>query len=63
MDKAKKSREIKIRCTEILFRKLLAISRVTGKNKTSIVSDLISAEYEKDGRYSIQYLADLDKKL
>lgn len=61
--KMKKSKEIKIRCTESIFRKLLAISKVTGKSRTAVITDLINLEYERDRRYSIQYYADLDKKL
>lgn len=57
-----KTREIKIRCTEVLFRKLLAICAVTGKTKTAVLEDLIYAEYDSDSRYSKQYLADLNRE-
>ena len=59
----KKSKEIKIRCTEVLFRKLLAICAVSGKTKTAVIEDLIFAEFEKNKKYSAQYYADLEKKV
>lgn len=59
----KKTREIKIRCSESLFRKLVAICKITGKTKTSIIEDLIHSEYEKDKRYEKKYYADLEKKV
>lgn len=55
-----KNKHVKIRCTEVLFRKLMAICAVTGKTRTAVLEDLISAEYEKDRRYSTQYYADLE---
>lgn len=58
-----KTRWIGFRATEILFRKLVAISRVTGKSKSAIISDLICAEYDKNKKYERWYDADLDKKV
>lgn len=55
-----KNREVRIRCTEVLLRKLLAICAVTGKTRTAVIEDLIFAEYERDSRYSKRYIADLN---
>lgn len=59
--KNNKTREVKIRCTETLFRKLLAICKVTGKTRTAVIEDLIASEFKKNMKYSNQYYADLNK--
>ena len=59
----KKSKAIKIRCSEILFRKLSAICAVTGKTKTAILEELIMTEYDRNKKYSDQYYMDLDKEI
>lgn len=58
-----KTKNIKIRCTEVLCRKLLAICAVTGKTRTAIIEDLISAEYERNKKYAAQYCADLGREI
>lgn len=59
----KKKRWISIRASEILFRKLVAICKATGKTKTAVIVDLIFAEYDKNKSYEKWYYADLDKKI
>lgn len=60
----KKKRRIYIRASEILFRKLVAISKATGKTKTAVIADLIFAEYDRESKkYSRYYYEDLDKEL
>lgn len=60
----KKKRRIYIRASEILFRKLVAICKATGKTKTSVIADLISAEYDRASKkYEKWYYADLDKEV
>lgn len=54
---------ITIRASEVLFRKLTAICKTTGKTKTAVISDLISAEYDKNKKYEKWYYADLEKKV
>lgn len=61
--KSRKSKEIKIRCTEVMLRKLLAICAVNGKSKTATIESLISEEYNRDKKYEIQYYANLEKKV
>lgn len=62
-NKNKKGKEIKIRCTEVMRRKLLSICKVTGKTITAVIEDLITAEYDKNKKYHAQYYADLEKKV
>lgn len=57
----KKSKEIKIRCTETLLRKLMAICAVKGKTKTAIIEDLILQEYKKKQRYEEKYYEEFYK--
>lgn len=59
----KKKRWISIRASEILFRKLAAICKATGKTKTAVIADLIFAEYDKNKKYEKWYYADLDKDM
>lgn len=54
---------ITIRASEVLFRKLTAICKATGKTKTTVLSDLISAEYDKNKKYEKWYYADLDREV
>lgn len=58
-----KNHEIKIRCTENLFRKLLAICEVTGKTKTSIIEDLILIEYAKNKKYEEKFYEHFKKDI
>lgn len=58
---AKKTYEIKIRCTELLLRKLLAICSVKDSNKTNIIESLINMEYEKNAQYASKYYENLKK--
>lgn len=61
--KSRKNKEIKIRCTELVLRKLLAICAVSGRTKTSVIEDLISGEYDRDKRYETRYYADLEGRI
>lgn len=59
----KKNRWISIRVSEILFRKLVAICKATGKTKTAIIEDLIIEEYDrKKQKYEKWYYSDLNKE-
>lgn len=61
----KKDREITIRVSDILFRKILAICKVTGKSKTGLIRDLVLQEYEKNKKYEAWFdssLRNMDKK-
>lgn len=59
MIKHKKNKELKIRITEPMLRKILAICTVTGKTKTAIIEDLIIQEFKKNKKYEEQYYANL----
>lgn len=59
----KKKRWVTIRASEILFRKLIAICKTTGKSKTAVIADLIFAEFERNKKYQSWYDADLDKEV
>lgn len=60
----RKKRRIYIRASEILFRKLVAICKATGKTKTAVIADLILAEYNRESKkYSKYYFEDLEKGL
>lgn len=54
-----KTREVTIRLSELAFRKLVAICKVTGKSKTGLLRDLILLEYEKNKKYEAWFDADL----
>lgn len=58
-----KKRWISIRASEVLFRKLVAICKITGKSKTTVISDLIETEYKKDKKYESWYYKDLNKEV
>lgn len=58
-----KTREVHFRCREILFRKLWAICKVSGKTKTAILEDLICKEFDRKKAYQQFYDANLLKKL
>lgn len=57
----KKKWRINIRISEMMLRKFLAICAVNGKNRTKMIEDLISAEYDRNKKYGTQYYSDLDK--
>lgn len=59
----RKNRFFKMRMSEVLFRKLVAISKATGKTKTAIIEDLLSAEYDNNKKYEKWYYADLDRRV
>lgn len=59
----KKRFRITIRTTEMLLRKFLAICAVNKKNRTQMIEDLISAEYDRNRKYTTQYYADLLKNV
>lgn len=60
----KKKRWISIRASEILFRKLVAICKATGKTKTAVIADLIFAEYDRaNKKYEKWYYSDLNKNM
>lgn len=54
---------INIRVSETILRKFLAIMAVNGKNRTNIIEDLISAEYDRNKKYETQYYSDLNKNI
>lgn len=58
---SKKKWRINIRISEGILRKFLAICKVNGKNRTKMIEDLISAEYDRQKKYGAQYYSDLDK--
>lgn len=58
-----KTKRIGIRLSSILFRKLIAICKVTGKSKTTIIEELILSEYEKNKKYEEWYYHNLDKEV
>lgn len=60
---SKKSKEIKVRCTEMLLRQLLAICVVTGKSKTTVIEDLIRQEYGRKNEYANKYWESLEEKV
>lgn len=62
LNKGKKNKEIKIRCTEVLLQKLLAICAVTGKSKTAIIESLIQKEYSSRNAYANKYYESLEEK-
>lgn len=59
----RKNRWISMRASEILFRKLVAICKSTGKTKAAVLADLITSEYNKNKKYEKWYYADLDKEV
>lgn len=54
-----KDRVVTIRVSDLLFRKILAICKVTGKSKTGLIRDLILQEYEKNKKYEAWFSADI----
>lgn len=62
MKTKQKQKRVDFRLTEIMFRRLMAIVRVTGKSRTAVIEDLIAAEYDKSRKYRDRYYGDLEKK-
>lgn len=63
MESKNKPRRVEIRCRELLYRKLWAICKVSGKTKTAVLEDLISKEFERKKAYQQFYDANLLKKV
>lgn len=61
MDK-RKDRRFQIRFSNIIFRKLEAICKVTNRTKTAVIEDLILSEYNKNKAYEKWFYANIDKK-
>lgn len=62
MKKERKDKEIRIRCTKGLLRKLMAICVVTGETKTAVITDLILSEYAKNTKYQDEYIRKLNSE-
>lgn len=63
MESKNKPRRVEIRCREVLYRKLWAICKVSGKTKTAVLEDLIGKEFERKKAYQQFYDANLLKKV
>lgn len=62
MSKDPYTRQVNLRLSGVLFRKLLSICKATGKTKTAVIRDLISEEYEKNKKYEKWYYSDLKEE-
>lgn len=60
--KPRKIRFIDIRCTDLLFKKLMAICAETGKTRTAVIEDLINKEYDNNKRYEKRFMTESNRE-
>lgn len=58
----RKTNRIQLRLDDSKKRKLDAICRINGKNRTSVIENLIEFEYQKDKKYEDAYFNILNKE-